>query len=237
MLEQYADGEEMSIGQRASPGGPGAWKNARTGSRVELELLPSAWEVGYRRNNTPTPVVRLKVAQEAWLSWYERWQVEEAKKRLRLDTVSLGFWQGPAGSIHQLFRAEWEHCGIQEASGTAQPHWNIDHPVPVLLPSGQEPLGKALSPGNGLEELPPEGGGLIEEPSSSTGWGSSLLDISQYHLSMGATWSPPENRAWRRPYGENVSSLLAWIELCLEHVSLELRSHAVNSAHRASRLR
>jgi hypothetical protein len=217
ILRNYTEVGRASIDQRASLGGPGSWKNARPGSHVELELLPEVWEVGLRRDNTPTQVVCLKAVQGLWVSWFERWYVEEPQ-RLRLDTVSLGVWDGPSGSIQQLFRADWDHCDQSLASGRPQPHWNIDHELPSSgLPLLPRPLASAPSTASGgLEELVPQGG--------------SSLNISRYHLCMSAHWFPLGQRGWRRPHGEDIGNLLSWLDLTLEHISQELRSHPFGSS-------
>ena len=207
-FRRYSEVGNSSIDQRASLGGPDSWKKAQARSHVELELLPSVWHVGYRRDNTPTPVVLLMAAQGVWVSWFERWYVEQPK-RMRLDTVSLGFWKGPSGSIQQLFRADWDHCDLSDSLGKAQPHWNIDHEIPAFA-SPAFPTPPAIEPsaaGTGLEELSPQGG----EPH----------DISRYHLCMSALWPPPHQRRWRRPYGGDVEHLLNWLDLALDHVSQE----------------
>lgn len=211
ILRNYTNVSRASIDQRASLGGPGSWKNAQKGTSVELELLPEVWEVGLRRDNTPTRVVPLRAAQGVWVSWFERWYVE-VPRRMRLETVSLGVWEGPSGSVQQLFRADWDHCDHSPATGRPQPHWNIDHEIPAsalqLLP---RPLAGAPSTaGSGLEELTPQGG--------------SPLDISRYHLCMGAHWSSPGQRGWRRPHGEDIGNLLSWLDLTLDHISQELGS-------------
>jgi hypothetical protein len=211
IFRNYTEVGRASIDQRASLGGPGSWKKARPGSSVELELLPEVWEVGLRRDNTPTQIVPLRAAQELWASWFERWYVEEPQ-RLRLDTVSLGIWEGPSGSVQQLFRADWDHCDHSPAAGRPQPHWNIDHEIPAfalpLLP--RRLAGAPSTTGSGLEELTPQGG--------------SPLDISRYHLCMSAHWSPQGQRGWRRPHGEDIANLLSWLDLTLDHISQEVGS-------------
>lgn len=222
ILGKYTEVGKASIDQRASLGGPGSWKNAQVSSQIELELLPSVWEVGYRRDNTPTQVVPLREAPGLWISWFERWSVEEPQ-RLRLETVSLGVWEGPSGSVQQLFRADWDHCEHSAASSRAQPHWNIDHEIPAsVLPVFPIPLTVApASAGSGLEELVPRSG--------------SSLDISRYHLCMSAHWSPPRQRGWRRPYGIDVTDLLSWLDLVLDHISQELSSRTFRTRNRTRR--
>jgi hypothetical protein len=215
IFKKHTTADNLSIGQRASLGGRDSWKNTQVGKLIELELLPSPWEVGYRRNNTSTPVVRCRTAESFCVSWFERWYVERPQW-LRLDTVSLGFWSGPRDSIRQLFRAEWEHCDSVAASGRAQPHWNIDHEIPTAFSQGSSAFTTiASSSDSGLEELSPQD--------------NIALDISRYHLCMSARWAPQHQQVLHQPYGED-ASLLSWLDLALEHIGQEFRGRITNAS-------
>jgi len=103
----------------------------------------SITEYSLRESGTSCPVVRLPPTLEgrgpiAWASWYEQWR-PLGEKKFRLLKASWTFFWGPeARTARQLFRAEWDNPGPDEAP---QPHWNIDAAKSGLTRTSTEETG------------------------------------------------------------------------------------------------
>lgn len=109
-----------------------SWRNAARGKQIVFYLWSKHEEQFPSFDRPDLPAVQLYEEEQyplaiAWVSWVEKWQPERRGNDFQLKSASLVFSWGQATAIDgQLFRAEWDHSGSDDA---AHPHWHIDWPI------------------------------------------------------------------------------------------------------------